>query len=121
MFTCSMICLKINLMKPDLPEGIQKSAEHQASFFRVLGNSQRVLILWLLAEQARTVNEIALAIGASPTSAIHHLRILEFNHLVEIRREHNNIYYYIADNEVTRGCLIFTSKPKEMLMEINLV
>lgn len=108
-------------MKSYLSHDVQLSAEHQASFFRVLGNSQRVLILWLLAERARTANEIALAIGASQTSTGHHLRILEFNHLVEIRREHNNIYYYIADNEVTRGCLIFTSKPKEMLMEINLV
>lgn len=108
-------------MKPYLPQEIQLSAEHQAAFFRVLGNAQRVMILWLIAERARTATEIALAIGATQTSTVHHLRILEFNQLVEIRREHNNVYYHLADNEITRNCLVVKSKPKEMLMEINLV
>jgi DNA-binding transcriptional ArsR family regulator len=108
-------------MKPYLPEEVQIPAERQAAFFRVLGNSQRILTLWFIADRARTANEIALAIGASLASTIHHLRILEFSHLVEIRRERNNVYYYLADNETTRNCLIFKDKPKEMLMEINLV
>jgi DNA-binding transcriptional ArsR family regulator len=108
-------------MKPYLPEEIQIAAEHQASFFRVLGNAQRVMILWLIAEQARTANEIALAIGATLTSTGHHPRILDFNNLLEMRREHNNVYYHLADNEITRNCLVLKSKPKEMLMEINLV
>lgn len=108
-------------MKPYLPQEVQISAEYQAAFFRVLGNAQRVMILWLIAEQARTANEIALAIGATQVSATHHLRILEFNNLVEMRREHSNVYYHLADNEITRDCLVFKSKPKEMLMKINLV
>lgn len=108
-------------MKPYLPQEVQISAEHQAAFFRVLGNSQRVMILWLIAEQTRTATEIALAIGATQVSTTHHLRILEFNNLVEMRREHNNIYYHLADNEITRNCLVFKSKPKQMLMEINLI
>jgi DNA-binding transcriptional ArsR family regulator len=77
-------------MKPYLSQEVQISAEHQASFFRVLGNPQRVLILWLIAERARTATEIALAVEASLTSTGHHLRILEFNQLVEIQREYNN-------------------------------
>jgi DNA-binding transcriptional ArsR family regulator len=108
-------------MKPYLPEEVQNSAEHEAAFFRVLGNPQRILTLWFIADQARTANEIALAIGASPSSTGHHLRILEFNHLVEIRREHNNVYYYLADNEITRSCLVLKNKPKEMLMKVNLI
>jgi DNA-binding transcriptional ArsR family regulator len=108
-------------MKPYLSEEVQISAEQQAAFYRVLGNPQRVLILWLIAERARTATEIALAVEASLTSTGHHLRILEFNQLVEIRREHNNIYYHLADNEITRSCLVIKSKPKDMLMEINLV
>lgn len=108
-------------MKTYLPEEVKMSAEHQAAFFRVLGNSQRILILWLIAVQARTVHEVALAVGASQASTGHHLRILEFNHLVEVRREQNNVYYHLTDNEITRTCLVFKSKPKEMLMEINFV
>jgi len=77
------------------------------------------MILWLISERAQTANEIALAIGASPTSTMHHLRILEFNKLIEPRRENNIATYHLADNEITRNCLLFKSKPKEMLMEIN--
>jgi DNA-binding transcriptional ArsR family regulator len=108
-------------MKTYLPEEVKMSAEHQAAFFRVLGNAQRVMILWLIVERPRTINEIALAIGASQVSTGHHLRILEFNQLVEIQRECNSVYYHLADNEITRTCLVFKSKPKEMLMEINFV
>lgn len=77
------------------------------------------MILWLVSEQARTANEIALAIGSSPSSTLHHLRILEFNNLLVTRSERNIVYYHLADNEITRNCLVFKSKPKEMLMEIN--
>lgn len=114
-----MICLKINLMKPDLLEGIQISAEHQASFFRVLGNPQRVLILWLLVEKERTIPEIALAIGASSQTTSHHLHILGFSSLVESKREYNNIYYHLVDNELTQNCLVFKNRPKEMSMRVN--
>jgi DNA-binding transcriptional ArsR family regulator len=106
-------------MKPDLCEEIQASAERQASFFLVLGNPQRVLVLWLLSEKERALTEIVLAIGASSASALHHLRILEFSHLVEVRREQNLVYYHIAENEKTRNCLVFRNRPKELWMDSN--
>ncbi len=108
-------------MKPDLSEEIQILAERQAAFFRVLGNPQRVLVLWLLAEKGRTANEIALAIGASPQSTIHHLHVLGFNKLVEAWRELHSIYYHLVDNELTRDCLVFRNRPKDILMEVTTI
>lgn len=117
----TLLRLPMMIMKSHLSEEIQIAAERQAAFFRVLSNSQRVMILWLIAERAQTASEIALATGSSLATTGHHLRILEFNDLVESRREQNDSYYYLADNKITRDCLVFKSKPKEMLMKINLV
>lgn len=105
-------------MKPDIPENVQLLAEHQAAFCRVLGNPQRIMILWLLSEKERTVSEIALAVGVSLQNASQHLRIMGLNNLVEYRREHHNVYYHIADNEFTKNCLVFTNKPSDFHLEV---
>ncbi len=93
-------------MDAPLSEEIQKLAEQQSALCRVFSNSQRVLILWLLEERERTVTEIALAIGASLQSASQHLRLMELSDIVESRREHRNIYYHVADNDLLKTCLV---------------
>jgi len=108
-------------MKPDFPQDIQMLAEHQAAFCRILGNPQRILILWLLAEKERTVSEIALAVGISLQNTSQHLRIMSFNHLVEYRREQHNVYYHIADNEFTKNCLVFTNRPPDLCLKVTAV
>lgn len=80
------------MMQTYVPPEIQQQAERQASHCRVMGNSQRLLILWLLAGRERTVTEIAEAIGASLQSASHHLCILEFSSMVRTRLEHHNVF-----------------------------
>jgi DNA-binding transcriptional ArsR family regulator len=107
-------------MKPSLPVEIQELAEHQAMLCKVFSSAQRVLILWLLAEKEKTVSEIAEAIGASLPSTSQHLRLMELNHILESRRERQNIYYRIADNELLQSCLILANRPKDQLMEINI-
>jgi len=105
-------------MKLDIPNEVQILAEHQAAFCRVLGNPQRIMILWLLAEKERTVSEIALAVGVSLQNASQHLRIMGFNDLVESRREHHNIFYHLAENEFTKHCLVFTNIPADFHLEV---
>jgi hypothetical protein len=109
------------MMQPNLPLEIQELAERQAGHCRVMGNPQRILILWLLAERERTVTEIALAIGASLQSASHHLRILEFSNMVKARREHHNIFYHLIDNELVKHCPVVANCPKGKLPEVPLV
>lgn len=106
-------------MRPELFEVLQLQAERQAGFFKALGSPQRVLILWLLTESEMTLNEIASAIRVSQQSTSRHLNILDFNKLVESRREHENVYYRIADNRQIQNCLILKNKPQTILNEIN--
>jgi DNA-binding transcriptional ArsR family regulator len=106
-------------MRPELFEVLQLLAERQAGFFKALGSPQRVLILWLLTGSEMTLSEIALTIRASQQSTSRHLNILDFNKLVESRREHENVYYRIADNRQIQNCLILKNKPQTILIEIN--
>jgi DNA-binding transcriptional ArsR family regulator len=106
-------------MKSYLPLEIRELAECQVALCKMLGNPQRILIVWLLAEKERTVTEIALALGASLQSASQHLRIMEFGNLVEHRREHHNIYYQLVDNELLKDCRIFKNRPKDIPLEIT--
>ena len=108
-------------MKPYLSPEIIESAERQAALCSTFSNPQRVLILWLLAEKERTVTEVALAIGASLQSTSQHLRILGFKNLVVSRREHHNIYYHIADNEMLKNCMVLVNRPKDVPLEIALI
>jgi DNA-binding transcriptional ArsR family regulator len=93
-------------VRPTLSEEIQKLAERQSALCRVFSNPQRILILWFLEEKERTVTEIAQAIGASMPSTSQHLRLMELSSIVESRREHQNIYYHVAENELLNRCLL---------------
>jgi DNA-binding transcriptional ArsR family regulator len=106
-------------MTPALPREIQNLAERQATLCKVFSNTQRVLILWFLTEKERTVGEIAEAIGASLPSTSQHLHLMELSNILESRREHQNIYYRIADNELLKNCLILANRPREQLMQIE--
>jgi DNA-binding transcriptional ArsR family regulator len=115
-----MSVLKMS-MKPSLPETTISKAEQQSALFRVFGNPQRLLILWLLEEQDRTITEIALALGLTQLSASHHLRILEFHNLVHTRQDKGTVYYQLVDRESLLNCRIFANKPEVMLTEVNLI
>lgn len=84
-----------------------------------MGNPTRLLILWFLAEQKRTIEEIAEVIDTSVVTATHHLRILAFHNLVETRHEPDGTYYRIPDNELTLGCRGLSSRPSELLTQVN--
>jgi DNA-binding transcriptional ArsR family regulator len=110
-------------LKPSLPEATLSKAEQQSALFRVFGNPQRLLILWLLEEQERTLTEIALALGLTQLSASHHIRILEFHKLVHSRQEQEQglVYYELVDRESLLNCRIFANKPQVMLAEVDLI
>jgi ArsR family transcriptional regulator, virulence genes transcriptional regulator len=102
-------------MEPNIPAEIQILAQRQATLCKVFSSAQRVLILWFLAEREHTVSEIAGALGASLPSTSQHLHLMELNDVLESRREKQNIYYRLADNDLLRNCLVLASLPKEKL------
>jgi DNA-binding transcriptional ArsR family regulator len=79
-------------------------AEKQAALCRVLGNSRRLLILWLLSEGELSVKEIAAHVGSTMQNISQHLALLKKNGIVIARREGQTIYYRIADHECVQNC-----------------
>lgn len=107
-------------MKRTFSPETQELAEHQAAVCKVFSSAQRVLILWFLAEKERTVSEIAEAIGASLPSTSQHLHLMELSNILTSRREHQNVYYRIADNEMLQNCLVLANRPQDQLIPIEL-
>jgi len=105
-------------MEPSLSVEIQSLAQRQATLCKVFSSAQRVLILWFLAERERTVSEIAAALGASLSCTSQHLHLMELNDVLESRREKQNIYYRLADNDLLRNCLVLANLPKAKLAEL---
>lgn len=71
-----------------------------AKYFRVLGDPIRLRILGLVAEQERSVGELAGLLGESQPKVSNHLACLRWCGFVMTRREHRTVYYRVADARV---------------------
>jgi len=54
-----------------------EQARQQSSICKLFGNPTRVLILWALVEQERSVGEIADALDSSLQNTSQHLRLMQ--------------------------------------------
>ena len=79
-------------------------AESQASVCSVFANAKRVMILWSLAEQEKSVGEIASAIEASLQSTSQHLHLMKKMGILDSRRDGQTIYYCIVKNGLMERC-----------------
>lgn len=65
-----------------------------------LGDPKRILILYLLAEQGRCVNEICEALDLPQSTVSRHLRVLRERDLVLTERRGTSIHYSLADERI---------------------
>ena len=65
-----------------------------------LGDPKRILILYLLAEQALYVNEICETLGLPQSTVSRHLRVLRDRNLVVTEREGTSVRYSLADKRI---------------------
>lgn len=65
--------------------------------FQALSDLTRAKVIFALTQGERSVNEIAIVVGASSSSVSHHLRRLRDAGLVEYHRHGNQIFYSIED------------------------
>jgi rhodanese-related sulfurtransferase/predicted transcriptional regulator len=74
--------------------------EHLAAVARALGSAHRLEILELLAQAARSVEELAALSSLTIANASQHLQQLRRIGLVEARRDGKRMIYKLADPEV---------------------
>ena len=84
-------------------------AQQQSEICGLFGNPNRVLILWALGNQERSVSDIATAIGASLQNTSQHLRLMRDKGLLASRREGNVVYYCLQEHALMHGCPLLQS------------
>ena len=70
-----------------------------ADMFKLLGDSSRIRIFWLLCHCEECVINLSAMVQMSSPAVSHHLKLLRATGLVVSRREGKEVYYQAADTE----------------------
>lgn len=76
------------------------SLDEASAFFRVLGDSTRMKILWALDQHELCVCDIANVLSMTKSAVSHQLAVLRAASLVKFRRDIKTVYYSLADDHV---------------------
>ena len=71
-----------------------------ADFFKVLGESTRLKIMYALLSGEVCVGELVESLNVGQSSVSHQLRILRQNDLVKFRKQGKVVYYSLDDDHV---------------------
>lgn len=71
-----------------------------SDFFKILGDSTRVSILFAIDGEPMCVCDIANLLGMTKSAVSHQLKILRQSDLVTYRKSGKNVYYTLADDHV---------------------
>ncbi len=70
------------------------------SFFKILGDSTRMKILFALKEREMCVGDIADLLDMTKSAVSHQLAVMRNMHQVRSRRDGKNIYYSLDDQHI---------------------
>lgn len=70
-----------------------------SDIFKLLGDSTRVRLFWLLCHCEECVLNLSVMMDMSSPAVSHHLKLLKARGLVVNRREGKEVYYKAADTE----------------------
>lgn len=79
----------------DKPETFQAAAD----LFKLLDDSSRLRIFWLLCHCEECVINISAMVGMTSPAVSHHLRQLKTSGLITSRRDGKEVYYKAADTK----------------------
>ena len=92
-----------------------------AKRFRVLGEPMRIKLLDALREREASVGELREVTGASQQNVSKHLGVLLEAGIVGRRRDGNQVFYSIADEEIFRICEQVCGTVQRQLAELNAI
>ena len=71
-----------------------------SDFFKVLGDSTRLGILFAIDGSPMCVCDIAATLGMTKSAVSHQLKVLRQNRLVKYTKSGKNVYYELSDDHV---------------------
>lgn len=88
----------IKKIKPTMPD-IDLLYE-LSDFFKVMGDSTRIQLLWALEESQMCVGDLAALLDMSKSAVSHQLKVLRTAKLVKAHKKGKNVYYSLDDNHI---------------------
>ena len=89
------IIKKKNANMPD-----EESVYELSDFFKMLGDSTRMRILFAIEGEPICVCDIAELLGMTKSAVSHQLKILRQSGLIKYKKTGKNVFYSLADNHV---------------------
>ena len=71
-----------------------------SDFFKILGDSTRMSILFALDDEPMCVCDIAELLGMTKSAVSHQLKILRNSDLITYRKSGKNVFYTLADSHI---------------------
>ena len=88
----------IDKVKPNMPE---TSVLYELSdFFKVMGDSTRIQLLWALEESELCVNDLTYLLNMTKSAVSHQLKVLRTAKLVRPTKKGKNVFYALDDEHV---------------------
>lgn len=88
----------VDMVKAKMPE--ESQLYDLADFFKVLGDSTRVKIMWALNSDEICVCDLAVLLNMTKSAISHQLKTLRQANLVKFRKEGKIVFYFFADDHV---------------------
>lgn len=90
----------VNIALKNKPQ--EKELENLTTLFKILGDSTRTKILWILDHHEMCVCDIANVLNMTKSSISHQLAILREAGIVRFRRSGKEVYYTLDDEHISR-------------------
>ena len=90
----------VNIALKNKPEEVE--LENLSALFKILGDSTRTKILWILDHHEMCVCDIANVLNMTKSSISHQLAILREAGIVRFRRNGKEVYYTLDDEHISR-------------------
>ena len=84
--------------RPNMPE--MNILYELSDFFKVMGDSTRIQLLWALEESEMCVGDLAVLLNMTKSAVSHQLKVLRIAKLVKSTKKGKNVYYALNDFHV---------------------
>lgn len=88
----------VNKVKPNMPD--MNTLYELSDFFKVMGDSTRIQLLWALEESEMCVGDLAVLLNMTKSAVSHQLKVLRTAKLVRAQKKGKNVYYALSDRHV---------------------
>jgi len=88
----------VDKVRPNMPD--TKVLYELSDFFKVMGDSTRIQLLWALEESEMCVSDLSCLLNMTKSAVSHQLKVLRTAKLVKSSKEGKNVYYALNDHHV---------------------